>query len=71
MFCRKKLTHFFCRHSNTDKKNKITLQLTEVQAKLYTLKNKLWLGAGSGDAPLSWGTGGGIFSDAQNSPPTK
>lgn len=66
-----RLNFIFCRHANTEKKNKITKQLTEVQAKLYTLKNKLWLGAGNGDAPLSWGAGGGIFSDTSTKNPSK
>lgn len=59
------------RHRNVEKRNSITRQLTEVQAKLYTLKNKLWLGAGNGNAPLSWGIGGGFFSDVQSTPPPK
>ncbi|XP_023311172.1 cytosolic carboxypeptidase Nna1-like isoform X2 [Anoplophora glabripennis] len=39
----------------TDKKCQTTRQLTEVQAKLFTLKNKLWFGTGNGDSPISWG----------------
>ncbi|XP_057659517.1 cytosolic carboxypeptidase 2-like isoform X4 [Diorhabda carinulata] len=37
------------------KNNEIDKQLTEVQAKLFTLKNKLWFGVGNGDTTLSWG----------------
>ncbi|XP_066142700.1 cytosolic carboxypeptidase 2-like isoform X2 [Euwallacea fornicatus] len=38
-----------------EKKNDITKQLSEVQAKLYALKRKLWFGIGQGDSPISWG----------------
>ncbi|CAH1124535.1 unnamed protein product [Ceutorhynchus assimilis] len=37
-------------------RNETTRQLSEVQAKLFTLKNKLWFGAGQGDSPICWGT---------------
>ncbi|XP_050303147.1 cytosolic carboxypeptidase Nna1-like isoform X2 [Anthonomus grandis grandis] len=54
-----------------ERKNEITKQLAEVQAKLYSLKNKLWFGVGQGDSPLSWGGSQVFFSAHQNSPPQK
>lgn len=38
-----------------EKKSDITTKLSEVQAKLYALKNRLWFGVGQGDSPISWG----------------
>ncbi|XP_076252419.1 cytosolic carboxypeptidase 2-like isoform X2 [Rhynchophorus ferrugineus] len=46
----------------TEKKNEITKQLAEVQAKLYTLKNKLWFGVDQGDAPLATSRSSFYFS---------
>lgn len=52
-----------------DSKRNITLQLAEVQAKLISLKNRVWLGTGSGepDQPLSWGATN--FSVPNSAPP--
>ncbi|XP_019868764.1 cytosolic carboxypeptidase Nna1 isoform X2 [Aethina tumida] len=55
-----------------ERKNIITHQLAEVQAKLMSLKNKLWFGMKS-EEPLSWGHGGGVFvpPDMLSSPQKK
>nr|CAH7714911.1 unnamed protein product [Callosobruchus chinensis] len=50
----------------SEKKNQISAQLAEVQAKLYTLKNKLWFGTGNGDVPISWGTEGFLLSSSKS-----
>ncbi|CAH1973715.1 unnamed protein product [Acanthoscelides obtectus] len=49
-----------------EKKCQITAQLAEVQAKLYTLKNKLWFGTGNGDIPISWGTESFLLSSSKS-----
>ncbi|XP_030766572.1 cytosolic carboxypeptidase Nna1-like isoform X2 [Sitophilus oryzae] len=49
----------------TDKKSEVTKQLAEVQAKLYTLKNKLWFGVGQGDSPLACGGNQFYFSSTK------
>ncbi|CAG9819492.1 unnamed protein product [Phaedon cochleariae] len=55
-----------------EKKPQITRQLAEVQAKLYSLKNKLWFGVGNGDVPLSWGEGSGVLiTDSRSCSPLK
>ncbi|XP_023013150.2 nna1 carboxypeptidase isoform X2 [Leptinotarsa decemlineata] len=71
-------SHLFNRRSKTpqpklvEKKPQVTRQLAEVQAKLYSLKNKLWFGVGNGDVPLSWGGGErAYFSDGRTSSPQK
>uniref|UniRef100_A0A6P7FPX0 Cytosolic carboxypeptidase 2-like isoform X2 n=1 Tax=Diabrotica virgifera virgifera TaxID=50390 RepID=A0A6P7FPX0_DIAVI len=46
-------TQYSIKHDK--KKDEISKQLAEVQAKLFTLKNKLWFGVGNGDTTLSWG----------------
>ncbi|KAF7280512.1 hypothetical protein GWI33_005817, partial [Rhynchophorus ferrugineus] len=50
----------------TEKKNEITKQLAEVQAKLYTLKNKLWFGVDQGDAPLATSRSSFYFSTTKS-----
>ncbi|CAH1104048.1 unnamed protein product [Psylliodes chrysocephalus] len=40
---------------HAEKRDEVHKQLAEVQAKLFTLKNKLWFGVGNGDTPLAWG----------------
>lgn len=59
-------TNLIYKHSKTpqakytfisEKKTTVSNQLEEVQAKLYTLKNKLWFGCESGDVPFSWSKG--------------
>ncbi|CAG9859779.1 unnamed protein product [Phyllotreta striolata] len=39
---------------HVEKKDDIHKQLAEVQAKLFTLKHKLWFGVGNGDTPIAW-----------------
>lgn len=59
-----KNTYLKCFRSGTENltMQNTTQQLHEVQAKLRTLKSKLWFGAGEGNTlpssviPLSWGT---------------
>ncbi|XP_048523203.1 cytosolic carboxypeptidase 2 isoform X1 [Dendroctonus ponderosae] len=53
-----------------EKKSEITAQLAQVQAKLYTLKNKLWFGVGQGDSPISWG-GSQVFLPSRSISPQK
>ncbi|KAJ8930142.1 hypothetical protein NQ314_017087 [Rhamnusium bicolor] len=55
----------------TEKKCTITNQLTEVQAKLSTLKTKIWFGMGNGDAPISWGNGNLFFPNGRSGSPQK
>ncbi|XP_060530938.1 cytosolic carboxypeptidase Nna1-like isoform X2 [Cylas formicarius] len=50
-----------------EKKSEITKQLSEVQAKLYTLKNKLWFGTGNTAGPISWGCSQFCFSTIRSS----
>ncbi|KAG5892786.1 hypothetical protein JTB14_032660 [Gonioctena quinquepunctata] len=55
-----------------DRKPQVTRQLAEVQAKLYSLKNKLWFGVGNGDVPLSWGGSGKAYiADGRTTSPQK
>lgn len=54
-----------------EKKNQITKQLAEVQAKLYALKNRLWYGMGQGDSPLSWGDSQVFFPTNSSDSPQK
>lgn len=53
-------TSFYCSPCRTlsDNRKVTTQQLIEVQAKLNSLRNRLWFGVGGGDVdgPLSWGT---------------
>lgn len=57
---------FFSFRTLSDNKKVTTQQLIEVQAKLSSLRSKLWYGAGEGDSdgPISWGTRTVVVSES-------